>query len=60
MATKDTFDIEFKYFPSVFCIWALLMDVTNRLTICDELYEPNGGHHPHGQNQTIFGLVIEP
>ncbi len=34
--------------------------VTNRPFICDELYEPEGGHEPEGENQTVFGLATHP
>lgn len=34
--------------------------VTNRPFICDELYEPDGGHEPEGENQTVFGLATHP
>lgn len=32
--------------------------ITKLSSICDELYEADGGHDPKGTNQTIFGLAV--
>jgi predicted N-acetyltransferase YhbS len=31
---------------------------TDMPTICDELFEADGGHDPNGANQMIFGLAV--
>ena len=34
--------------------------VTDKPFICDELYEPDGGHNPSGSTQMVFGLATHP
>lgn len=67
-ATRESFAYRIKTFPDSFfvgevdgVIVALINGcVTNRPFICDELYEPDGGHEPDGENQTVFGLATHP
>lgn len=67
-ATRESLAYRIKTFPDSFyvaeangVIVALINGcVTNRPFICDELYEPEGGHEPDGESQTVFGLATHP
>lgn len=67
-ATRESLAYRIKTFPESFYVYevdgvvvALINGcVTNRPFICDELYEPDGGHEPDGENQTVFGLATHP
>ena len=67
-ATRESFAYRIGAFPDSFnvgevdgVIVALVNGCcTNKPFICDELYEPDGGHDPNGENQTIFGLATHP
>ncbi len=67
-ATRDSFLYRIQTFPESFYV----AEENNRIiglingccsskeAICDELYSPDGGHEPCGQNQMIFGLATSP
>lgn len=67
-ATRESFAYRIEAFPDSFyvaekdgVIVGLINGcVTDKPLICDELYEPEGGHNPQGENQTIFGLATHP
>lgn len=67
-ATEKSFIYRIQTFPESFYI-ALKDDkivgfingcVTDNMVISDNLFEPNGGHNPQGENQAVFGLVVDP
>lgn len=67
-ATEESFRYRIRTFPESFYVAELNGDIigmingctTNLEFICDELYEPDGGHDPKGKNQTVFGLAVHP
>ncbi len=67
-ATRESFEYRIAAFPESFYV-AVEDDeiigivngcVTDSPAISDNLFEPGGGHNPHGKNQTIFGLLVDP
>lgn len=67
-ATREAFQYRINAFPGSFyvaeqegrLVGLINGCVTNKQRICDELYEPDGGHEPEGENQTVFGLAVDP
>lgn len=67
-ATREAFAYRIGAFPESFyvaeadgrIVGLINGCVTDRPVICDELFEPDGGHDPNGANQTVFGLAVDP
>lgn len=67
-ASKDALAYRIKTFPTSFfvamedkeMIGFINGGITNNRVISDALFAPDGGHNPLGENQAVFGLVVDP
>ncbi|MBS7526059.1 GNAT family N-acetyltransferase [Fusibacter paucivorans] len=67
-ASMETFRYRIEVFPTSFLVAEQAGTViglingccTDLPTICDELFEADGGHDPNGANQMIFDLAVAP